>query len=398
MSYEVSLSNQPVLPTDDREMKLLDRRAYVSPDVFDQEISNVFHRQWTFVGHVSQVRDPGDYFTEDFAGESIVIVRGADHVVRAFLNTCRHRGHTLCQEKSGKAKSFTCPYHQWNYRLNGTLHRASAAPDGKFFDYKDWGLHPVSLEVWQGLIFIRLSATETKPLKPDLDRVGQSVLPLQAEKLKEIRRETYKIKANWKTIIENYVECYHCLANHPELCVALDANQTLSGIKDAWHGEYIGGASPLKEGMKTASLDGELVCQKMLGEVDANAVDTGTVRGGFIIVPMITRVHFRADHGYIHTLRPISPGHSQWVTRWYVHEDAVEGEDYETEMVTRLWHISNQQDISLCEESYKGVLSKRFVSGPLHPEREAAIASVLTVYSDLMEGSGEPLSRDQVGA
>ena len=150
--------------------------------------------------------------------------------------------------------------------------------------------------------------------------------------------------------------------------------------------------------MKTASLDGELVCQKMLGEVDANAVDTGTVRGGFIIVPMITRVHFRADHGYIHTLRPISPGHSQWVTRWYVHEDAVEGEDYETEMVTRLWHISNQQDISLCEESYKGVLSKRFVSGPLHPEREAAIASVLTVYSDLMEESGEPLSRDQVGA
>jgi phenylpropionate dioxygenase-like ring-hydroxylating dioxygenase large terminal subunit len=371
----------------DPHMRLLDRNDYISPDVFEQEVENIFNRQWTYVGHVSQIPEPGDYFVEEFVGESIVVVRGEDEVVRAFLNTCRHRGHTLCQTQTGNVRSFTCPYHQWNYGLNGHLRRAPSAPDGKFFNYEEWSLHSVSLEVWQGLIFVRLSTTDDRPLGPELDRIGQSMMPMQAEKVKEIRTEVYEIKANWKTIIENYVECYHCLANHPELCVALDVGRTLSGITEAWHGEYIGGASPLKPGMQTASLNGELVCKKLLGDIEAASLEDGGIRGGFLIVPMITRVHFRADHGYIHTLRPVSPGHSQWVTRWYVHEDAVEGEDYEVEDVTKLWHISNQQDISLCEESYRGLNSRRFVSGPLHPERESAIASVIEVYKTLMSGS-----------
>ncbi len=379
----MAMSDQPVEHDEAKPHSTLHttlpRASYASEEVFDVEVKRIFLRQWTFVAHESQVAAPGAYVTDEIAGESFILVRDDNGALHALLNTCRHRGHRLCDDASGSARRFVCPNHQWTYNLDGRLSHVPGPPAQ--LDLSDWGLHRGHVEVWHGLVFVSLADSAPPPLTPALDAFASDMIRAHPERLKEAFRESYAIAANWKIVLENYLECYHCRSNHPELCgsMALDA---MYATTDGWSGQYFGGATPLKPGHRTMSIDGGLVAPPLSDEVMADGSTAGD--SGFGIVPMLTRLICHADHMVVHLLRPIDARHTRWETRWFVSDTAAEGVDYDVDELTAVWRTTNRQDISLCESADRGVRSQRFVPGPLHPQFESAVAATLDLYRELM--------------
>jgi Rieske 2Fe-2S family protein len=165
----------------------------------------------------------------------------------------------------------------------------------------------------------------------------------------------------------------------------MDVEATYRNTGADWKGEYFSGHLQLRPGMKTGSMTGALVSRPLgqFAEMDAAALPDG-FGAGIGIVPALLRIIFHVDHALVHVLRPLDVGHVEWETRWYVSADALEGRDYEKDAVTALWRCTNAEDIALCESAYRGVCSRRYVPGPLHPRREGAIRPALDTYLQLM--------------
>jgi Rieske 2Fe-2S family protein len=162
----------------------------------------------------------------------------------------------------------------------------------------------------------------------------------------------------------------------------MDLEAMYTGTNE-WQDPYFTGAVPLRPGAKTISLNGEIV-SRPLG-VFADMADLPSGYGtGFGVVPTLTRGIVHIDHAVVHALRPIDVGRARWETRWYVRGDAVEGADYDREKVVAVWTATNNEDIVLCENAYRGVLSRRFRPGPLDNKRESAIPAALTSYLEMM--------------
>jgi Rieske 2Fe-2S family protein len=373
---------------------LLPREYYVSEAIYRRELERVFLRQWTFLGHVSEVPEPGDYFRHDLFGESVLVVRMADRGLVAYLNVCRHRGHLVCASERGRAKSFVCPYHQWTYGIDGTLKRAPGFIDGIGMRFSDYGLQKVRIGVWNGFIFGWLGEAPGPSLDDCLDLVDTNMKRLETERLKEIHREHYTVAANWKVLLENYLECYHCHGSHPELCVTMDVEATYRNTDEAWKGQYFSGHLQLRPGMLTGSMTGALV-SKPLGEFAVASTLPDGFGAGMGVLPSLSRIIVHIDHALVHVLRPLDVGHVRWETRWYVAGDAVEGRDYDVETVTEIWRRTNLEDIALCENAYRGVCSRRYLPGPLHPRREGAIRPALDSYLELMGRAERPLSSNE---
>ena len=189
------------------------RGFYTSQAIYDYDIAQVWNRNWIWAGHQSQIPNPGDYFLFDYGPESIIVVRDRDGNIRAHLNVCRHRGSRICTDAKGSARVFACPYHAWTFELSGKLRAArNMDPD---FDPSDWGLFPVRVKVFQGLIFV-CADPETPALEPVLDRLAPLTAPYQLDNLKVAHTASFPVPANWKLAVENYLECYHCGPAHKD--------------------------------------------------------------------------------------------------------------------------------------------------------------------------------------
>jgi phenylpropionate dioxygenase-like ring-hydroxylating dioxygenase large terminal subunit len=366
----------------------LAREYYISSEIFAQELERVWARQWLYFGHLSQIPAAGDYLVRELAGESVIVVRSADGDVRAFLNVCRHRGYRFCEQGPGKAKHFVCPYHRWSYDINGRLMGVPTMRDGEYFDYSDWGLQRVHCELWRGFVFICLGESPPPPLLPALEQCGTDLGRLSLEAIKEAHAVRYEVACNWKILMENYLECYHCTANHPEFCNAANLRLIYERIARSQAGPVveIAGGVPATPGHRTLSPDGELVCTKLLGDETELSEGFGA---GVRLQPAVSAILFHIDHGVVHEIRPLSSTRTEFINRWFVHEDALPGRDYELGRLTAVWDITNQQDKALCERTQPGVQSLRFVPGPNSVSREPSINAALTVYRALM-GLGEP--------
>jgi Rieske 2Fe-2S family protein len=190
------------------------------------------------------------------------------------------------------------------------------------------------------------------------------------------------VHSNWKTLLENYLECYHCAGSHPELGVALDIQSSYEQTA-TWGGTCFLGGEPVRRGLMTVSMTGELV-SKPLGHLADEAMLPLAVTEGLGLLPVLTRVLFHIDHAIIHTMNPLSVNEVQWTTIWYVHKDCVAGIDYDANRVAEVWRATNAEDKELCERNYRGVLSRTFVPGPLNPRAEGAVRPVLDLYLKMM--------------
>jgi Rieske 2Fe-2S family protein len=363
------------------------REYYHSPEIFEREIERIFHRQWLYFGHLSQLPEPGDYLARELVGEGVVVTRTTDDEVRAFLNVCRHRGMRLCPAGAGHKKRFICPYHQWSYATDGRLLNAPTIPDGERIEYEDWGLHPVQVEVWHGFIFVCLGLEPLEPLGSLFAACERGFARAQTEHLKQVSSISYDIASNWKVVMEGFFECYHCPAGHPELMPIVDvlggeADEDDSGVVPS---QYSDAHCTFRPGAQSLSRDGKFVCQKLLGEFDH---DTGSAAGfniGAYIKPAGLQLDLYADYASALVYYPISIDRTQMVHQWFVHEDAEEGVDYDVAAVTEMGDLINRQDEELCEVVQAGITSRRYVPGPLSIKREPGLLSALTTYFDLMD-------------
>lgn len=357
--------------------KALPREYYVSEAIFQRELEQVLYRQWLLVGHVSGARQPGQYFVKQVGPESLIITRDAQGRVRVFFNVCRHRGYRLLDdEASGVAKGFTCPYHHWSYDIGGSLVNVPGARDGQDFNFADWHLKEVRSEVYQGFIYVWLSDRhEPTPLRDSLHMVNEEALAqVQPERMKLAHRARYEIEANWKSLLENDCECYHCArGGHPSLAVACQYTGFYEGTCSPQH-------FPLREGMKTFSIDGDRVCSKALGDGLPDAFSTG-----FLSFPNFAGPVFFTDHAVSLELTQLSPSRSLVVAEWFVHEEAVEGRDYEVERLIKVFDVTNREDKAFAERNYRGQCSMGYEPGPLVMGREDGTAAALALYLDMMD-------------
>jgi choline monooxygenase len=195
----------------------LPKSWYVDAGMFERERHAVFGRSWLIACHLSDVREPGDFATAELGGHDIVLLRGLDGVVRAFHNVCQHRAHRLLDGKGRLKSSVTCPYHAWTYGLDGTLRAAPRTDELAGFDKSCFGLEPVRAVVFAGFVMVCFDAATPVPSASplgDLETMLRHDHP-RLDAMGEVYRREAVIQANWKAIIENYLECYHCDVAHP---------------------------------------------------------------------------------------------------------------------------------------------------------------------------------------
>jgi carnitine monooxygenase subunit len=205
----------------------LPARTYIQPGYLEVEQISIFHKSWQYVCHTGQLQKPGDYVAADIQGQPVVALRDKDGTLRAFYNVCRHRGHELVKD-TGNIKTIVCPYHAWCYSLDGKLIAARHSHHMENFNLDDFGLMPVQVEEFCSMIFVNLDSTAASLAiqSGNLAQEIQSYAPDLAT-LTHAHRLTYTIKANWKSVVDNFLECYHCAVAHKDFVSLVDMHNYL---------------------------------------------------------------------------------------------------------------------------------------------------------------------------
>jgi glycine betaine catabolism A len=365
-----------------RELTSLPRRYYTSPEVFEEETGKLFLNSWIYVGHESQLPEPGNFFTAKLLGENVIVARDHAGIIHAFYDVCRHRGSRICDTTThGRTMRFVCPYHQWAYDLDGKLVAAPRMPD---FDRSAYPLKTVHVSSWNGFIFANLSETGATPLPAQVSIYRSEWHRYDMLTSKVAHSITYQVGANWKLVMENFLECYHCSGAHKEFCAVFDLELYFSSNSSEFG---------LREGTKTLTMTGEYVCKRLLtpehpasGEVPIAVADIGNVFTSSVIT--------LPDYGIVFRFLPITVSETEVRTDWLVHRDAELGRDYNLDELIALWDITNRQDWVLCERNQAGVSSRAYEPGPYNLAGEPEVGDFVHRYLTLM-GHGTRGAADQ---
>lgn len=387
------------------ENQSLPQAFYNDPFLFHIDMDEVFTRQWLFAGMTCEVPTTGAYITVQVGQNSVLIVRNRSGEVRAFHNVCRHRGSNICTGKKGKTANLTCPYHQWTYDLEGKLIYTGSAM-GSDFDASLHGLKPVHCKTAGGFIYICLADGEPPEIDSYLEALETYMAPFDMENTKVAAEVTLEEQANWKLVLENNRECYHCAGSHPELLRTLlewddtnDPRATPEFLEHyrrqaaQWDNECIPHEHvefglrnrivrmPLKEGAEVMTMDGKAACKKLLGKVEDR--ELGSMR--ILHLPNSWN-HMQSDHAIVFQVMPVSAQKTLVTTKWLVHKDAVEGEDYDVERLRFVWDATNRQDRQLAEQNQRGINSVGYAPGPYSESYEFGVINFVNWYSEAVLG------------
>lgn len=378
----------------------LERAFYTDPAIYAQDLEQIYYKEWLFVSPACELPETGNYITYKVGDYRVAIVRGVDGEVRAFHNSCRHRGSVICKEVKGSAAKLVCPYHQWTYDLDGSL--LWARDMGDDFKPEDYGLKSVHCRVLSGLIYICLAENA-----PDFDTFTEIAQPYLAPHDLSNAKVAYESRivenGNWKLVWENNRECYHCSSNHPSLIRTFPEDPRVSflgennipdfiaehfaaceaaGLPSAYvvpkNGQFRLSRMPLVEGAKSFTMDGSFgVHGKRLGHVtkeDAGVLNKFHYPSNW--------AYFLPDHCMTFRVTPISPTETELVTCWLVDKDAVEGVDYHIPHLTKVWMDTNTEDRRVVEDNQRGVSSPAYVPGPYSPVHEASVRGFVDWYCE----------------
>ena len=379
----------------------LDRRFFGDPGYHALDLEEVFYREWLFVGHSCEVAEPGSYVTLRIGEYPLVVVRGRDRLLRAFHNVCRHRGQQICTKPSGASGRLVCPYHQWSYDLDGRLvHARDMMGD---LEPARFGLKPVACAEIAGFVFLSL-AEEPTDLGPLQAMIEPYMAPHRLAEAKIAHRSTIVEKGNWKLVLENNRECYHCRGTHPELSRVYSDAPTLTGVEQVnedgvvrahWErcealglpsrfrmdggGQYRVVRVPFLRDAASMTLDGKPAVARLLADFPT------PVLGSMLLFHYPNSWnHLLADHAISFRMLPLSPTETELTTTWLVHRDAVEGVDYELDRLTEVWRATNDQDRQIVEGNQTGILSPAFEPGPYSRLHEGGALQFIDWYAGLM--------------
>lgn len=213
-----------MLHDDPARSSTLPGRLYVDPDILARERVSLFFRSWNYAGGLSELGQPGDYVTTRLFEQNVIVMRGRDGVLRGFHNVCQHRAHELLEGR-GNARTIVCPYHAWSYADDGRLLSARGLEKQPDFDASRFCLKPVRVDVLaDAFVFFNLDpdARPLGELAGDLDADLRAMLPALPGYPAQALAEARRIAANWKVVVDNFLECYHCAPAHPAFCDLVD--------------------------------------------------------------------------------------------------------------------------------------------------------------------------------
>lgn len=370
--------------------------------LFRIDMQEIFHKEWLIAGMGCEIPAKGNYLTVQVGDNPVIVVRGAEERIHAFHNVCRHRGSRLCLGEKGKVAKLVCPYHQWTYELDGRLLFAGSEM-GDDFRLSDYGLKPVHVKSAGGYIFISL-AEEPPAIDEFLRTLEHYMEPYDMNNTKVAVQTTLLEKANWKLVIENNRECYHCNGSHPELLNTLlewddvtdpratqEFKDRVAACTARWKADSIPYAHasfglrnrivrmPLLQGAVSMTMDGRPGCRRLMGRI--KDPDLGSMR--ILHLPHSWN-HCMGDHMIVFTVWPLGPQETLVSTKWLVHKDAVEGVDYDPQNLRKVWDATNDQDRRLAEENQRGINSSAYQPGPYSKTYEFGVINFLDWYSERM--------------
>ncbi|EFM57041.1 aromatic ring-hydroxylating oxygenase subunit alpha [Brucella inopinata] len=394
----------------------LEQKFYTDPDYYKLDLENIFYKDWLFVGHDCELPKTGSYMTVQIGAYPVIVVRDAQGGIRAFHNSCRHRGSRICSAEKGTAAKLVCPYHQWTYELDGRL--LFARQVGPDFKPADYGLKPAHCETVAGYIYICV-AEEAPDFAAFRNLVEPYLAPHNIKDAKVAFESSIIEKGNWKLVWENNRECYHCAANHPELCRTYPEAPTATGVQGVmedpeinqlWKscasiglpaqfnmsedGRYRITRIPLLRDAVSYTMSGKAAVKKPLSDKVAGSTNIGAM---LLFNYPSTWNHLMADHAISFRVLPISAEETLVTTKWLVHKDAVEGVDYDLDELTHVWIQTNDQDRKIVEENAVGIRSPAYQPGPYSVEHEGGVMQFLEWYTNTMtprlHGEAAKLSR-----
>lgn len=351
--------------------QMLPAAAYTDPAVLAWENRHLFAAGWVCIGRADDLPKPGDRRAYAVGDEGILVVRGGDGALRGFFNTCRHRAHELLPA-GGQAsgKYIRCPYHAWVFNTDGELHGVPPAHDDDVPDKSQFRLNAVRVEEWHGYVMVNVSG-DAPPLAEYFQGLEEVVAPYQLEDLRVGDTHSYTLETNWKLIVENYHECFHCPTVHPELCRVSDPDvgDFLVGA-----GAFIGGGMVLRDGVTTMSLDGSSNGIPIPGLPEEKLRDVMYIQ---LFGNLLISLH--PDYVMVHRVVPLTPDRTFVECQWLFPQGAYDKSDFDPSYAVDFWDITNRQDWTACESVQRGTHSRGYQPGPLSSFHEAAVRGFLAM-------------------
>jgi len=323
---------------------------YVDPRIAELEAQTVFTNTWQVVGRADQVERPGQFVTATIAGEPIVAVRGADGQLRAFYNVCRHHAAKVVTEPCGSASMLHCPYHGWNYGLDGSLKGMPEFDGVKNFERQENGLVPVKAEIWEPFVFVTLDP-KAQSLHDFLGGLVKRCAPLGLAKLQYFDTRVYEIACNWKVFVDNYLDGgYHVPHLHKGLSSVLDYKQYTIENED----RYCLQSSPM-----------------IVSDEDAA---TGSTRKGDRAWYFWQYPNFMINcyEGYMDTnlVIPVDTDHCRVIFDFYFSDVSESRREYNAQSIAVGDRVQSE-DLGICEDVQRGLKSRVYGAGRLSVRREA---------------------------
>lgn len=340
---QISLDELIIHPIERAET--LSSRLYFGDDVHQFEKEHLFSNSWQYVGHVSQLKNPGDQIIATVAENPVLIVRQEDGKLRAFYNVCRHRGGPIATENCN-AKVLQCKYHGWTYLLDGSLRGTPRFNRVDLFDKKDFGLFPLFLDEWEGLLFVSL-IEQKHPVSYYFNGISERISPEKLSTKQFARRISYDVKCNWKAYVDNYLEGYHVPYVHPELCDLLDLQEYVTETSEWYSLQF----SPLKEN------------------------DTVYGSGQAFYYFIYPNFMMNILPGRLQTNLVLPTSHNTCKVIFDFYYDDIQSESATKKIEEDVIYSDNvqQEDVEICEYVQRGLESRVYDKGRFSPETEQGV-------------------------
>jgi Rieske 2Fe-2S family protein len=359
--------------------KSLPSHYYTAPEIFEREKNLIFAQDWFCAGREEQLPLPGNSIVLEIAGESVLVVRTMKGELRAHYNVCRHRGARLCatgndtnwdvhlQGGVTSSGSIRCPYHQWTYNLEGQLLGAPYLKDADGFRKEDFSLYPVGADTWGGFFFLNLSLPATADEESGVrTQLGPAVERTRRYPLAALRTGhgiTYDVAANWKLIMENYNECYHCGGLHPELCEIVPDFKQAGGSNLNWEDGI-----PHRAGAYTFTKTGTTNRSPFPGLSEEEKVR----HKGELCFPNLM-LSLACDHVAAFLLWPMAQDRTRIVCNFLFHPEEIAKPTFDTADAVQFWDLVNRQDWAICERVQRGVSSRVHKFGYYAPMEDPSL-------------------------
>jgi len=361
--YNGLLQPEPTLPSD----------SYFSTAAFETDLAKIWQRNWIYVCRATELAEPLSFRTFRLGSQELLIVRGDDGQLRAFHNTCRHRGSQLCTQTRGKLKArlITCPYHAWSYSLAGDLVRVPSKllPDG--FNKADYPLYRAALAEWRGCVFVNFAAEPQGTPGSAFDPASGDLANWPLEELVVGHRFSRMIGCNWKVFWENYNECLHCPGVHKELSrlVPIYGRGLMARHDDPQWEQHAGDDAPehagtLRNGAETWSADGRAHGPKFEGLTAEEAA------AGQTFATHLPSMFLAGHVDYVRavSLKPVGPEQTELTAEWLFLPEALSSQRFDLRNIVAFATQVLEEDAAVCELNQRGLHSNRHHAGVLMPE------------------------------